>query len=227
MQNNRILSFRAISWLMVLSAFQFAFGQNDPQSKSVLEKTSTINNGYKSIVSDFTYSSSNTQTKESTSENGKITMKGDKYHLSFNNSEIYFDGKDVYNYLPKANEVTITVPEPSKNEKGMFLISNPRDIFKFYTKNFKSKLVKETAVKGKTCFEVDLYPIDLKTVYSRIRMHIDKTSYQIIDIKIFQKDGTQQTLEFNGFKANSEVPDSKFVFDQNKYPGIVVNDMRF
>jgi outer membrane lipoprotein-sorting protein len=226
-RNNNILSLRAIIFVIVLSLFQFSFAQNDPQSKAILEKTSTINNGHKSIIADFTYSTSNVQTKESTRESGKIVMKGDKYFLSFNNSEIYFDGKDVYNYLPKANEVTITVPEPSKNEKGMFLISNPRDIFKFYTKNFKSKFVKETIVKGKNCYEIDLYPIDLKTVYSRIRMHIDKTSHQITDIKIFQKDGTQQTLEFTKFIANTEIKDSDFTFDSNKYPGIVVNDMRF
>ena len=227
MNHRRSQLFKVISTILLICIYHLSFSQNDPKSRSILEKTSSINNGYKSIIAEFSVVTSNIKDNETSTEKGKISIKGDKYHLSFMNSEIIFDGKDVYNYQPGSNELTITFPEPTKNENGAFLISNPKDIFKFYTKNFKSQFLKETTIKGKTCFEIDLYPNDLETIYSRIRMHIEKTSYHILDFKIFQKDGIQQTIEFSVFKTNTEIPDSEFGFDQKKYPGIIVNDMRF
>ncbi len=219
---NKIISF--LSAMLVV--FSLSAQQTD-KSKAILDKASTTLNAYKTISSDFTYLGTNTQTNETMTETGKIVIKNNKYHLSLKGSEVYFDGKDVYNYIPKSNEVNITYPEPSKTEKGEFFISNPRDIFKFQSKNFKSKFIKETTVKNIACFEVDLYPIDLKTRYSRIKLHIDKSTYHILAIKIFEKEGMQQTLEFSNFKTNIEIPDSEFVFDSKKHAGVIVNDMRF
>jgi outer membrane lipoprotein-sorting protein len=176
---------------------------------------------------DFKFTTTSTQTNESNTESGKLIMKGDKYHLTFLKSDIFFDGKSVYTYLNKANEVNITKPETTRKEKGNFFFSNPRDLFKAYNKDFKSKLMKETSINDMPCYEIDLYPIDLKTNYLRLRMHIDKTSFQIIDMKLFLKDGTQYLLEFSNFVANINIPDTEFVFDAKNYPDVQVNDMRF
>jgi outer membrane lipoprotein carrier protein len=197
------------------------------QSNSILDKTSKVLAGYKSFSTDFIYTGTNMQTDENNTEKGKILIKNDKYHLTLKGSEIYFDGKDVYNYVEKSNEVNITYPEPSKSEKGEFFITNPRDLFKFQSKNFKSKFIAEKVIQGKDCFEIDLYPIDLKTKYSRIKLHIEKSTSHILDVKIFQKDGMQQFIEFVNFKPNIVLADSLFTFDSKKYPGIIVNDMRF
>jgi outer membrane lipoprotein-sorting protein len=201
--------------------------QTDPKSKSILEKASSINNGYKTISSDFSFSTTNLQTDKTTTEKGSITMKGNKYRLKLKKSDIICDGKNIYNYIPESNEVNITYPEPAKTENGDFFISNPRDVFKFYTKNFKTKWIKEIIVKGISCNEIDLYPINLKTKYSKISMHIDKTTFHIMDIKIAFKNGTRQDIVFSNFKPNTNIADTEFIFDTKKYPGITVNDMRF
>jgi outer membrane lipoprotein-sorting protein len=201
--------------------------QTDPKSKTILDKTSEINNGYASISSEFNFITTDLQTNKSETQHGEIAMKGEKYQLKFNKSIIVFDGKSIYNFLTETNEVNITNPEPAKEEKGDFFITNPRDVFKFYTKNFKSKWIKETTIKNSVFNEIDLYPINLKTKYSKITMLIDKTTYQISTIKVSFKDGTRQTIEFLNFKANPSLSDSQFSFDTNKYPNLTVNDMRF
>jgi outer membrane lipoprotein-sorting protein len=58
-------------------------------------------------------------------------------------------------------------------------------------------------------------------------MHIDKNTYHIVDIKLVFKDGTRQIVELSNYKTNTTVADSEFIFDQNKYKGVVINDMRF
>jgi outer membrane lipoprotein carrier protein len=203
------------------------YSQTDAEAKDILNKAANKNNGYKTIKTEFKLTTTNPQSGETSSETGKILMQGDKYHLTFLKSDITFDGKAVYTYQQKANEVNISKPEPSKKDKGDFFFTNPRDIFKFYNKDFKSKLIKETEVGNAPCYEIDLYPLDLKTKYTHLRMHILKSSLQIANIKLFLKDGTQHLLEFTNFTPNANISDAEFVFDPKKYPDIQVNDMRF
>lgn len=216
-----------VVFFLIIGASVFA-QTSDAKSKTILTKTSEINNGYKTIIMDFSFTSTDIQTnKVITSEKGSLVLKGEKYKLIIDKTNIIFDGKSIYHFNPESNEVNITNPEPARTEKGDFFISNPRDVFKFYTKNFKTKWIKESQVKGTICNEIELYPIDLKTKYTKITMHIDKSTYHILDIKLAFKDGTRQMVEFTNFKDNTDIADSEFVFDQNKYKGIVINDMRF
>lgn len=214
-------------FFLFVSVYFSMNAQTSDQSKQLLQQSSTKNNGYKSIKADFKFSTSNLQNDKTINESGKIAIKGDKYHLSLSKTEIFFDGKAVYTYLKEANEVNITKPESSRKDNGDFFFSNPHDVFKMYSKDFKSKLIQETNIGALSCYEIDLYPVDLKTKYSRIRMHIVKANFQILDLKIFQKDGTLYLLEFSNFVTNSEINEKEFAFDTKKYPKAEVNDMRF
>ncbi len=200
--------------------------QSDPEAKAILEKVSSINNSYKTIRADFKYTISDLRSKESNTENGQIAMKGDQFRLILGKTDITFDGKNVYTYIKGVNEINITKPEPSKNDNSDFFLSNPRDLFKVKN-DFKSKLNKELTIGNTICYEIDLYPINLKTKYMRIRMHIDKNTYHITDTRIFMKDGTNYLIELSNFQPNIDIADSEFRFDQKKYPGAEVNDMRF
>lgn len=205
-----------------------AYSQNDAMSKSILVKVASTNNGYKTIKVEYKFTSNaNAQPDQQHIESGKMLLKGSKYHLTLSSSDVVFDGKSIYTYLKEPNEINITKPEPSKVDQGDFFFSNPKDIFKGYNKNFKSSFIKETNVNKTTCFEIDLYPIDLKTKYLRIKMHIDKSKYHIIDVRLYLKDGSQHLLEFLNFVPNYELEDKEFVFDMKKYPTAEVNDMRF
>lgn len=201
--------------------------QNDPQAKAILDQVSAKNKAYKTIKSTFTITGTNTQTGENTTQKGSLALKGEKYTLKLNDSEIYSDGKDVYNYLPESKEVNISKSQNTPKKGDDFFISNPKDVFKIYQKDFKYKFMKENNVAGKTVYEIDLYPIDLKKKFNRIRMQIDKNSYQILSLKAFFKDGQQYTVTFDNFEVNKEIPDSAFVFDQSKHPDVEVIDLRF
>jgi outer membrane lipoprotein carrier protein len=203
----------------------YAYAQND--AKSVLDKVAAVHNGYKTIQSGFKFSTTSPDNNEPRTETGKIFLKGDKYHLAMADMDVLFDGKGIYTYLPKSKEVNITKPEPAKKEKGDFFFSNPRDIFKGYNKNFKSTFYKENDTSNPAYYEIDLFPIDLKTKYTKVRMLIQKQSFHIVNITLFLKDGTKLFLEFTNFLPSEDIPDKEFIFDSKKYPGIEVNDMRF
>jgi outer membrane lipoprotein-sorting protein len=210
---------------LALFAFQ-AFSQ-DNQAKTILDKVNAKNNGYKTIKADYKFVTTSAQNETLTKESGTLKFKGDKYHITMTNTDIVFDGKGIYTYLHKENEINITKPEAPKAEKGEFFLSNPRDIFKVYNKDFKSRLIKEDVLNNVPVYEIDLYPIDLKTKYTRIRLRINKNNLQIVTMNALLKDGSQYSLEFSNFTPNADIADSEFVFDAKKYPGAEVNDMRF
>lgn len=205
----------------------FAQTQNDPQAKAILDQVSAKNKAYKTINAAFTISSSSTQNAEKTSQKGNLMIKGDKYMIKLPESEIYFDGKDVYNFLPQSQEVNITKPQTTAKKGDEIFISNPRDVFNIYKKDFKNKFIKESILAGKTIYEIDLYPIDLQKKYNRIRMQIDKNSSQIISLRAFFKDGLQYAVTFDKFEVNKDLHDNLFVFDKVKHPDVEVIDLRF
>lgn len=203
------------------------FSQNDPQAKAILDKVSANGKSYKTISTDFTISETNIQNKDASNQKGSLKIKGEKYQLITPSNETYFDGKTVYNYLPGVKEVNITKPDAKPKNPDDFFISNPKDIFKIYEKNFKYKFIRETTLDGKQVAEIDLYPVDLNKKYSRIRMQIDKTTYKILTVKTFLKDGHQYLITFTNFKVNTEIADSEFSFDTKKHPDAEVIDLRF
>jgi outer membrane lipoprotein-sorting protein len=201
--------------------------QNDPQAKAILDQASSKNKAYKTINASFTISESSTQNSEKSNKKGTLMIKGDKYTIKLPDSEIYFDGKDVYNYLPASNEVNVSKPQTTAKKGDDFFISNPKDIFRIYQKDFKYKFIRETTLGGKAIYEIDLYPNDLKKKYNRIRMEIDKSSYQIMGMKAFFKDGYQYGVSFDKYEVNKDIADSSFVFDKTKHPNAEVIDLRF
>jgi outer membrane lipoprotein-sorting protein len=219
---------KQLSLILALALiFIQAQAQSDPQAASILEKSAKKIDSYKTIKGNFTFYTYLPQTKEPQTEKGSFSMKGAKYHLLMAKSEIVYDGKDIYTVLKDANEVNITKPEPVKNVKGNFFLSNPRDVFKLYNKNFKSKLIQEIEVSQKLCYEIDLYPKDLKTQYQSIRVHVEKSSLHIVNMQMKFKDGTRQMLQFDSFTPDKGVVDSEFKFDESRFPGVQMNDMRF
>jgi outer membrane lipoprotein-sorting protein len=213
-------------YILALAAIS-VYAQNDPQAKAILDQVSAKNKAYKTINTAFAITGTNTQNADKTTQKGTLLIKGDKYMIKLPDSEVYFDGKDVYNYLPASNEVNITKPQASTSKGDDIFISNPKDVFKIYQKDFKQKFIKETTESGKQVYEIDLYPVDLKKKYNRIRLHIEKSSSQIVSMKAFFKDGFQYSIAFDKFEVNKEIPDNTFVFEKSKYPNVEVIDLRF
>jgi len=59
----------------------------------------------------------------------------------------------------------------------------------------------------------------------KIKMLINPNTYEVKQWIIFEKNGNRHKFKINTFSANVTIPDSKFVFDKSKYPGVEVEDL--
>jgi len=200
-----------------------AFAQQDPEAKKILDQFSKKSKAYTAFKADFTITMENHQSGEKTENSGNILLKGNKYKMQINNSEIYFDGKDVYSFTRESNEVSIM--KPNKNKDDNFL-NDPSKLFNIYTKDYKFRLLGETNENNHNCYEIDLYPIDLNKKYSIIKLLIDKDKLELISAKTIMKSGVHYILKITSFNNNAVAIDKDFSFDIKTHKGVEVVDMR-
>jgi outer membrane lipoprotein-sorting protein len=210
--------------LMILLAVTVpVYCQQDPEAKKILEEFTAKTKSYSAYQVGFTISSENHQNGEKSENKGTILIKGSKYKMEINHTEIYFDGKNIYNFTRKSNEVSIVKPNKNKDD---FFLNNPSNIFTIYTKEYKFQYLGETKLKNKTCYEIDLYPMDLNKKYSIIKLLIDKEKLELVSAQAKMKSGVTYTVSVDTFNPRAVAQEKDFSFDVKAHNGVEVVDMR-
>jgi outer membrane lipoprotein-sorting protein len=196
--------------------------QNAPLGKDVVNSFSAKMQSLTSLSAKFSFTLENLKEKISDTHEGDIIVKGKKYNLELMGMDAFYDGVTKWQYNKDANEVTIS--KPTVLEGGFF--DDPTKLFKDYEKNFKSKFIGEKIEKGRNIYELELYPIDLKTPYSKLNLKFDKKTLEPVEIRYQGKDGNNYIIKVKVFRSNVPVRDERFTFDSKKHKGIEIIDMR-
>ena len=194
-------------------------GSNDPEAKKVLDDVSSKFRTYKTVQAKFVLKVENGSGKSMGAKSGSVFMKGSKYRVSLPDQEIFSDGSNVWTFSKEDNEVTITKIDPSSGSL------TPQKLFtNFYDKDFLYKLNGVATLNGKKLKEVELTPVDKTKPFFKVLLYVDKSA--INTTKIFEKNGSRYTYSTSSFKPNVVIADATFVFDEKKYPGVEVIDLR-
>jgi len=202
---------------------------DDPRSKKIIDDMAARFKTYPSVSLNFSAVVTQLRTDSDTEFEGKIWVKNDNmYKLEIPDQVFFFDGSKIYQYLPDVKEVNVTKPDPNENDE-IFQLLNPLSYFDISSKSFKSNLVKESTMNNRKVYEIDLYPIQLKTTqFSRIRIMVERTSLQLVYLKAFMKDGTHYALTFKPYDIHkTALRDSFFRFNSLEYPNVEVIDLTF
>ena len=62
---------------------------------------------------------------------------------------------------------------------------------------------------------IEFKPKDRNSEYSKIRVYIDKTSMNVLKIKIFDKSNIHYSIEIKKFVKNPSLSESHFKFDES------------
>lgn len=207
-----------VSLLFSLSAA----AQDQTIAKNILDDFSSKLSSHKIIQADFIFTDINLREQTQDSYDGKVTFKGEKFRLTILESETWFNGKTLWNYLPDVNEVNISEPE----QEDDVILNNPFRLFESYETRFKYSYLGELNEEGNVLFEIDLFPLDLELEYSRIRIRIQKDRMELLSAKYYKKDGNHYQIEISGFTTDLNLPDSYFTFNVSEHPGVEVIDLR-
>ncbi len=195
--------------------------KNDPEAKKVLDAVSAKFKTYTSVQAGFSYKVEDSKGKVQSNKTGTITMKGNKYKVSFGTTEIFCDGKTVWSYDKSSNEVTIDNLDASAGKL------TPQKLFtNFYDKDFLYLLNGEKKVGAKTLQEIEMTPTDKSKAFHKVYLQVDKAAKTIYSTKVLENSGNRFTYTVTTMKTNTPVADAAFVFDKKKYPGVEEVDLR-
>lgn len=196
--------------------------QSDPDAKRLLDEVSAKFKTYQSVKAGFTLTIENAEGKVDGRKTGTVYMMGSKYRISLPGQEIFCDGSNTWSYDKTSNEVKIDKIDPSAGTiTPQTLLTN------FYDKDYLYKLNGTVPVNGKSAQEIELTPNNKTKPFFKVLVYVNKVLRNVVSTKVFEKNGTRFTYTLNTFTPNSPtVKDGDFVFDQSKYPGVEVVDLR-
>lgn len=197
--------------------------QQDAKAKGILDQVSQKTRSYKNITADFTFSLENKELKIKEVNEGTIKIKGQKYTIDIPGSgvKVVSDGKTIWNYMKKGNQVTISNIEDKEGE-----LMDPSTVFTIYEKGFRSKFIAEKTMEGKALYQIELYPDKKEFEVTKIDLEINKATMAIHAAQLYGTEGNQYGIRVKKFDPDKEIADAEFTFDAKKYPGVEVVDLR-
>jgi outer membrane lipoprotein-sorting protein len=196
-----------------------ALAQKDKRAQGILDAMSKQYKSLKSYQAAFTYTSAGGGAKES--YKGDLTVKNEKFRLLLGGQEVFTDGKVMSTYIKESNEVNVQDYDASGNGE-----LNPTQIYTIYKRGFDYKFLKEQKQGGRTLEVIELIPNRPKSPIATVQISVDKADKSVRNWLIVNKDGKRTTYTITKFTPNVNTPDSYFVFDKSKYPGVEVVDLR-
>ncbi len=215
---NLLFAFAALTLLATSSVH----AQDDPKSKAVVDALIAKSKSWTSFEADFASVLVNNASKLNVKQEGNVRVKGKLFNLALTDNTVINDGKAIWTYSKKSNEVTVS--DPADMDKEL----DPTKLFTIYEQGFKSQFVEEKKAADGTVEQViKLFPLEPgKKPYHTVIMTIDKAKVQPKVVKVLYKDGNEVTYTLKKFTPNVDLYESVFVFDKSKYPGVEVNDVR-
>ncbi len=180
--------------------------------QEILNKTSAKIKNAQGITANFSYSVKDKNNVSQGSGSGNMTLKGNKYYIKQGSNEIFFDGKQVWNFNG-SDEVHISAARDNAD-----VLTPEKIINADFKSGYTSKLVSGS---GNT-YNIELIPTDKRQNFTKINLVISKATHLISSASVVDKSGNTTKFTLSNIKTNVKVQDSKFLFDVRKYPGIEV-----
>ena len=207
---------RYITTLLLMLLALGAIAQADPEANALLDKTVERVKSYPAVEITFTVTLENPTDGTHETHNGQAWLKGEKYRLDLMDTETYYDGTLLYNYLPEVLEVNIKTPDAEDNS-----ILNPATLFDIPSQGTARLIAKENGIA-----HIELRPQG-EADYDHIGIWLDASTYSLQRVTAYTTDGATITVTLHTLKALDPAPsDSFFRFDTEARPDVEVIDLR-
>ena len=205
----------------ILSAQDQAMTQ-DPKADPYLSNISKLFKTDSPYQVEFKYEIYSAMEDAKVSDYGTIIIHEDKYKLKTEDSEVYFNGQYLWSYNRMNEEVYQSEPEDNSEDQ---IFSDPFRLLANYKDFFKYQLMGSKNINGLKLIEIDLYPVDLKTPYSIIKLLTTANGESLYSINVKQKNGIDLTIYITDIIQNIKIHDSVFSWDEASFPNVLLIEM--
>lgn len=197
--------------IIALSLIATSFSLSAQNAANILAQASNKFSNSKSISATFSI------IDNGHSQNGSITVAGNKFVISTPQLSTWFDGKTQWSYSSSVNEVNITNPTADELQQ-----INPFAIISSFRNNFNATML--NAPKGS--YKIQLTPKKSNQSIKKVELTLNSSTYFPSLIVITAKNNTKATIKVKSIKAGGAQSASTFTFNAKKYPGVEIIDLR-
>lgn len=176
----------------------------------ILDKTAAVLKAAGNTKIGFTFEA------DGASSTGYIKLQGQKFVVNMGGSITWFDGKTMWTYVKKNEEVNVTTPSAAEVAK-----MNPYAFLAFYKTGYTAKMGNSSAKEH----EVVLTGSE-GTPYKKVVIRITKANNLPSSIKMTSSKDAVTSIRCNSFLKNQKYKDSTFQFNKKNYPKAEVVDLR-
>lgn len=198
------------------------WAQVDPKADNLIRSSRKKLKSMDYMTVQFSYTMENradtTQQRIIRSGTFRYRPKQNKFAVDLGDIAVLSDGKTIWQFLKKEKEVNVSSYDP---KEGFSL----ERVFRIYEEDMKVRLDKTETYKGRTTHKISLFPISDHTDYFRVEVWIDAQTELPQRMRISNRDGTVVEYELKNYNTQP-IPDSAFVFDSARHPGVKVIDLR-
>lgn len=196
--------------------------KSDPKATALLNKLKKQYNSYKTVQADFMIETEVPEKPKDTKK-GQLFQAGKKYRMVLPELTSFSDAKTVWTYIKKNKEIQVT----NYGDKESTPFISPQELLTIYErKDHLYAISGDAVIQGKNCTEIEFKPVSSKLDYFKIRLSVDKKTMQLLQAKVFYKDGVRYTLRMTKFTPNQTLDNKYFTYRASDFPGIPVEDLR-
>lgn len=211
-----------IATLLLLSASCGLFAQ-----RSSAEATKILDKAYESykkssgIKLSFTMKSVASNGFIDDTQRGTALIKGNKFHISLPNMNVWFDGTTQWVWIGDANEVNIS--NPGKDEVAAI---SPLALISMYKDGYVLEAPQSKRINGKDAYRIGLNPSESSADFKKIWVAISKKDDSIVQVAFTLKNGTKTTIDILKYQSRLHFSDADFLFNAAQYPDVDIVDLR-
>lgn len=217
-------TYKAISLIVLILVGSPLFAQ-EHQTQYEIKGTELVNKAsekirsYSALKIEFTYEMLNNEMDIDESMSGILFSAGDKYHMEVGGNLFISDGESIWNYIDDMEEVQISNAEDVEGEM------NPTSILDDFEEHFRATFIRQDAHNGKRVDIIDLVPNTPQSFF-KYRLALDARTNMVVYSAAYDRHGGTFTYFIDKIEENPQIPAGLFSFDESKYPGVFVNDLR-
>jgi outer membrane lipoprotein carrier protein len=195
--------------LFVLVLSQGAFGVTGPSVLAEIQKRYESTND---IEAGFLQEYIGKVMKQQLKQEGKVYFKKRgmmRWDYRIPNQKFISDGSTLWYFQPEENQVFVSdVSKVIKEKTPLAFLAGEGDL----SRDFKILNFSESASLKEENYVLELVPREPNAVLSKLTLTIDKKSYYVVQVDVFDGLGNVTRTRFIDMKTNVGLPDSFFKF---------------
>lgn len=214
-----ILLFLLAGWIPGVFAQTPAERQAETVGQEMLRATREHLKSFQTLRIHFTYQMENTSQNLSETFQGELLLQGDRYNMKLGENLFISNGEITWSYLAELNEVYINRVE--NNEDAI----TPTALLNDFENRFRARHMRRETHGGRPVEIIDLLP-RTPQAFHKYRVAIDPTNHMLVYTIAFDREGGTFRHTIDRFEPNPRLPANAFTFDNKRFPGLEVIDLR-